>query len=260
MTYTHAIVGLDTPDSLVTTVAWDQRFGRRLFFKAGFVFRDGSHDAVVDPDRAAQTLTLSSKGESKYWEFETTGRYLGAENRDLTVSFVRSHSTRDLNDYDAHFGNFKDPLIRPNQHSLSPTDVPNRIIVRGSQGLPWKMIFVPLFEWRSGFPWTAVDEYQDFVGERNRTGRLPTVDDLRLLAGAAVAVQEVPLHRRAQGLQHLQQRRRARHPDQHHGAGLRARLQPDPALDRHHLRLGPALTAYGTNGTAGRRSREWRTP
>ena len=136
VTYAHRVEGLETPRSFVTTLSWDQRFGRRLFFKAAYVYRDGSHDAVVDPDRAAQTLTLSSKGESKYWEFETTGRYLGAENRDLTVSFVRSSSRRDLNDYDAHFGNFKDPLIRPNQHSLSPTDVPTRIIVRGSQGLP----------------------------------------------------------------------------------------------------------------------------
>jgi hypothetical protein len=31
---------------------------------------------------------------------------------------------------------------------------------------------------RSGFPWSAVDEYQDFVGERNRAGRLPVVPTL----------------------------------------------------------------------------------
>ena len=178
ITYAHEAVSLETPQSFVTTVAWDQRVGRQLFFKAALVYRDGSHDAVVDPDDTARTLTLSSKGESEYWEFETTGRYLGAEDRDLTVSYVRSRSTRDLNDYDAYFGNFKTPLVRPNQRSLSPTDVPHRLIIRGSQGLPWQLVFVPLFEWRSGFPWSAVDEYQDFVGTRNRTGRLPTVATL----------------------------------------------------------------------------------
>ena len=52
---------------------------------------------------------LSSSGESKYWEIETTGRYLANERRDLTVSYVRSHSTRDLNDYDDFFGNFREP-------------------------------------------------------------------------------------------------------------------------------------------------------
>ena len=36
----------------------------------------------------------------------------------------------------------------------------------------------PSLELRSGFPWSAVDEYQDFVGERNRAGRLPAVRTL----------------------------------------------------------------------------------
>ena len=37
---------------------------------------------------------------------------------------------------------------------------------------------MPLFEWRTGFPWSAVDEFQDFVGARNRAGRLPSVKSL----------------------------------------------------------------------------------
>jgi len=45
---------------------------------------------------------------------------------------VRSHSTLDLNDYDQFFGNFRNPIIRPNERSLSSTDVPNRLIVRGT--------------------------------------------------------------------------------------------------------------------------------
>jgi hypothetical protein len=94
-------------------------------------------------------LTLASLGESKYWEFEATGRYLASEHRDLTVSYVRSHSTRDLNDYDQFYGAFRNPIIRPNENSLSPTDVPNRIIVRGVQAVGGKWVFYPLFEWRT---------------------------------------------------------------------------------------------------------------
>ena len=56
--------------------------------------------------------------------------------------------------------------------------MPNRIIVRGTWGLPGKWVFVPLYEWRSGFPWSAVNEFQDFVGPRNEAGRLPTVSTL----------------------------------------------------------------------------------
>jgi hypothetical protein len=169
---------LKTPESIVQTVAWDQRFGRRFFFKTAYLHRNGSHSYIVDPDRGLGVLALASEGASKYWEIETTGRFLASEYRDLSVSYVRSHSTQDLNDYDQFFGNFRNPIIRPNEHSLSPTDVPNRVIVRGTIGLPGRWVISPLYEWRTGFPWTAVDEFQDFVGERNRTGRLPTVSTL----------------------------------------------------------------------------------
>ena len=178
VTFQHVLGLLKTPESLVRTIAWDERFGRKVFFKAGYLYRNGSHEAIVDPDVSHGLLTLASLGESKYWEFEATGRYLASEHRDLTVSYVRSHSTRDLNDYDQFYGAFRNPIIRPNENSLSPTDVPNRIIIRGVQGVGGKWVFYPLFEWRTGFPWSAVNEFQDFVGERNRSGRLPSLTTL----------------------------------------------------------------------------------
>jgi Carboxypeptidase regulatory-like domain/TonB dependent receptor-like, beta-barrel len=179
VTLTHvADADLRTPESLVQTVAWDQRFGRRFFFKTAYLHRNGSHAYILNPDVNAGVLSLASNGESKYWEVETTGRFLASEYRDLTVSYVHAKSTRDLNDYDLFYGNFRNPIIRPNENGLSPTDVPNRIIVRGTIGLPGKWVFTPLYEWRSGFPYSAVNEFQDFVGARNEAGRLPTVNTL----------------------------------------------------------------------------------
>jgi hypothetical protein len=175
----HVVNGLlRTPESIVGTIAWDQRFGRRFFFKTGYLRRRGSHGYIVDPDPSRGVLSLSSTGESSYWEFETTGRYLASEHRDVTMSYVRSHSTRDLNDYDRFFGNFRDPVVRPNENSLAPTDVPNRLIVRGTIGLRGRWVWSPFFEWRTGFPWSAVDEFLDSVGPRNRSGRLPSVTSL----------------------------------------------------------------------------------
>jgi len=178
VTFVHVTDTLKTPESIVQTVAWDQRFGRRFFFKSAYLHRTGSHAYMLDPDPSRGVLTLGSVGESKYWELETTGRFLASEYRDLSVSYVRSHGERDLNDYDQFFGNFRNPIIRSNANSLSPTDVPNRLIVRGTIGLPGKWVFTPLYEWRSGFPWSAVDEFQDYVGTRNESGRLPTVSTL----------------------------------------------------------------------------------
>ena len=179
MTFVHTIEEtFQTPESFVLTTAWDQRFGRVFFFKAAYLHREGSHAYIVDPDPTRGVLTLGSTGASKYWEFETTGRFLANEHRDLSVSYVRSKSTRDLNDYDQFYGNFRNPIIRYNENSLSPTDVPNRLIVRGTLGVGGGWVFAPLYEWRTGFPYSSVNEYQDFVGERNRAGRLPKVSTL----------------------------------------------------------------------------------
>jgi len=179
VTFTHVIDGiLKTPESIVQTVAWDQRFGRLFFFKTAYLHRNGSHAYILDPSATLGQLALSATGESKYWELETTGRYLASEHADLTVSYVRSKSTRDLNDYDQFFGNFRNPIIRANENTLSPTDVPNRMIVRGNIGLPGKWVFVPIYEWRTGFPWRTVNEFQDFTDPGKIGGRLPSVSTL----------------------------------------------------------------------------------
>jgi hypothetical protein len=169
---------LRTPEAITGNVEWNQRFGRRVLFKANYLKRTGSHEYVLEPDPARGEIRLESTGTSKYWEVELTGRYLGGERRDLTVSYVRSSGSADLNNYDQFYGNLRNPILRPNEHSLLPTDVPHRILVRGTIGLPGQWDFAPVLEVRSGFPWSAVDEFQDFVGVRNRAGRLPRVRTL----------------------------------------------------------------------------------
>ena len=169
---------LKTPEALVGNIEWNQRFGRRMLFKTNFLHRQGSHEYIVQPDPTSGLIELSSDGASRYWEFELTGRYLGGERRDITVSYVRSHAVADLNNYDQFYGNLRNPIVRGNERNLTSTDVPNRLLVRGNIGLPGKWDFSPVLEIRSGFPWSAVDEFLDFVGPRNRTDRMPTVSTL----------------------------------------------------------------------------------
>jgi len=170
---------LHTPEALVANVEWNQRFGRRLLLKLELLQRRGSHEFILEPDGAARELTLSSSaGLSRYKELEVTTRYLGGERRDVTVSYVWAKGTADLNSYDLYYGNLRTPIVRPNENNLIPTDVRHRLLVRGTLGLPGKWDFAPLLELRSGFPWSAVDEFHDFVGPRNRAGRLPAVRTL----------------------------------------------------------------------------------
>jgi hypothetical protein len=169
---------LETPEAVTGNVEWNQRFGRRVLFKANYLKRQGEDEYILEPDLARGEVRLRSTGRSQYWEFEVTGRYLGGERRDVTVSYVRSHGSADLNNYDQFYGNLRNPILRPNEHSLIPTDVPHRLLVRGTFGLPGRWDLAPVLEIRSGFPWSAVNEFQDFVGVRNRAGRLPRLRNL----------------------------------------------------------------------------------
>ena len=169
---------LQTPEAGVANVEWDQRFSRRYLLKVAFLTRRGNHEYILNPAPEAGELRLSSGGKSRFRELETTARYLGGDRRDLTLSYVWSRGTADLNNYDQFYGNFRNPIIRANENNLTPTDVTHRVLLRGTIGLPWKLDFAPVLEVRSGFPWSAVDENQDFVGPRGQAGRLPRVRTL----------------------------------------------------------------------------------
>ncbi len=169
---------LRTPEANVANVEWNQRFGRRVLVKLAGMRRHGSHAFILLPDPSAREVLLASTGSSRYTEFEATTRYLGGERRDITVSYVAAKGTADLNHYDEFYGNFRNPILRANENNLISTDVPHRLLVRGTIGFPGQWDFAPVLEIRSGFPWSAVDEFQDFVGPRNRAGRLPTVHTL----------------------------------------------------------------------------------
>ena len=169
---------LRTPEAIAGNIEWNQRLGRRVLLKANYLGRTGSHEYILEPNQERGEVRLMSTGKSRYWEFEVTGRYLGGERQDLTVSYVRSRGFADLNNYDQFYGNFRNPIIRANENSLIPTDVPHRLLVRGTIGLLGEWDIAPVIEIRSGFPWSAIDEYQDFVEQRNRTGRLPRVHTL----------------------------------------------------------------------------------
>jgi hypothetical protein len=166
---------LRTPEAVTGNIEWNQRFGRRVLLKVNYLKRQGSHEYILEPQAAPGEIRLMSTGTSRYWELELTGRYLRGERRDLTVSYVRSHGDADLNNYDQFYGNLRNPIVRANEHNLIPTDVPHRLLVRGTIGVPGQWDIAPVIEVRSGFPWSAVDEFQSFVGPRNRAGRLPRV-------------------------------------------------------------------------------------
>jgi hypothetical protein len=184
ISYDYRLAGpLRTPRELVWNLEYDQRLSRQVFLKMTHLRRNGQRQLILDtsqPTSNRSALVLDSRGRSRYWESELSLRYYRDEEHELTWSYIRSQYRADLNVLDHYFGNFRNPIIRPNEFSDADLDVPHRLMWRGNMAV-WKGLTLgPVVEIRSGFPYSLVNQDQDFVGPRNRGGRFPrqTICDL----------------------------------------------------------------------------------
>jgi len=177
VTWTHTTAPLGPPRAVIWNVEYDQRLGSSVFVKLNHLERDGSHEFIVDPTPTAggTALVLSSSGRSEYRETEVSVRVGAGDDRQATVSYVRSRSRGDLNAYDQYFGTLRLPIVQPNEFSTAPVDVPNRLLARVVFPVYRSWIASSLLEVRDGFPYSLVDENQAFVGPRNTGGRLPAL-------------------------------------------------------------------------------------
>jgi len=172
-THTIATAGgrLRVPYSLGWTLQFDRDLSHGVLFRFGYEDHCGFREFYVDP--VPGQLQLQNSGTHNYREFLGMLRWHAGERTTLFASFVRSHATGDLNDYNQFFGNFPYPLIRSNQTGLLSTDAPNRVLFWGVFGLPHKLDFVPTLDVHTGFPFSRLDENWNYVGRRNQAGRFP---------------------------------------------------------------------------------------
>jgi len=73
-----------------------------------------------------------------------------------------------------------EPIIGSNAYAPAAADAPNRLFVHGRAMPHGRWLVLGTFEWRSGLPYSVVNDTLDFVGPRNDQ-RFPTY--LRLDAG-----------------------------------------------------------------------------
>ena len=178
--YRHSSAVDRTPSSVVWNVEYDQKVNDNLLLKVSHLRRTGRNEFIVQPVETADDalLRLDSGGRSRYWEVELTSRVV-VRAHEMHFTYVRSRSQADLNAYDRFFGNFRDPIVRPNEFSLTDNDTSHRFLFRGAFPVgAWTVS--PVLEVRQGFPYSRVDEDRSFVGARNQGGRFPVVRVLDL--------------------------------------------------------------------------------
>lgn len=190
---------LKNPYSVAGNIQVDHQITERWLLRLGYEERHTRHDFILQPDAAANQLQLQNGGRSLYREFQAVARFRFQEGRNIFLSYVRSQARGDLNDYNTYFGNLRNPVIRPNEYGRQNFDAPNRLLFWGDFALPHQIVISPVVDYRNGFPYSILNEQQDFVGARNAGGRFPhlfTVDVL-IMKGLAIPFRGKKYHGRA---------------------------------------------------------------
>src|SRR5689334_11241851 len=184
---------LNNPYSLAWNLQVDHELNNHLLLRLGYEERDTRRDFVLEPVANQSTtseglLLLENSGRSRYRELQALARFRFQEGRNIYLSYVRSQSLGNLNDFNTYFGNQKHPVIRPDEYGKQPYDVPHRLLFWGDFGLPFDIVATPALDWHSGFPFSLLNEQQDFVGPRNAGGRFPQLMTLDVLVTKGLSI------------------------------------------------------------------------
>jgi TonB dependent receptor-like, beta-barrel/Carboxypeptidase regulatory-like domain len=180
--FTHVTGNLRTPRSRTWDVGYDYRFDSHWSFHATALDREGSHELIVNPSQIGNIgqLRLTSTGQSLYRGLEVGVHFSHNPSADFNASYTWSMARADLNSLTNYYDAVMAPVIGVNQYAPSSTDVPHRFTARGRVMPTNRWLLLGIFDWRTGVPYSIVDESLDFVGARD-SERFP--DFVRLEVG-----------------------------------------------------------------------------
>jgi hypothetical protein len=157
--------------SFVTSAEVDRALWTGAVLRLGYVHSTTRELFVIAPmdgvGSAPSVLGLTNSGRENYSEAEATLRFHPVKEGDLSISYIWSRSRGDLNTLGDIFIPFEQPVIRPNVYGIRPSDVPNRVVVWGTFHLPLALVLGPVLDLHTGFPYSKVDERQNYVGQPN---------------------------------------------------------------------------------------------
>jgi hypothetical protein len=183
LAFGNLLTDITNPRSLAFNLEFNRELAKNLLVRIGYLQREGRDEYLVEPFDSLDgvpTLELAPRGRSRYREFQLTANYSLGEEGFLNASYVHSESAGDLNLFSDYFDNFENPIIRSNQRSRLDYDVPDRFVTWGDFKTYYGIHLAPVLEIRSGFPFSLLDEEQNFVGARNQGGRFPVFSSLDL--------------------------------------------------------------------------------
>ena len=160
-----------TPRNFTWNAGVVRELHKNLQLDLGYLTSHASYLFTVEPFTGALNqpsyLGLTNRGSSLYHEMAVTLDYKFRRTDQVKATYIWSQARGSLNSLSSVMIPFAAPVIRPDVYGILPSDIPNRVIAWGILALPWKLTLSPLVDIHSGFPYSAIDVTQQYVGTPN---------------------------------------------------------------------------------------------
>jgi hypothetical protein len=171
--------GLKLSSFRTASVEWTQRIRSSSYGGITLISRKGQDGFAYEPQPSipgTRIFLLQDNRRDSYRAVQLSFRRTFADKAELSVYYTRSdvHSNEVL---DYSLGTL---IFSPQQPGPLEWDAPNRLISSGWAPAPfWGLFLSYFFEYRTGFPFSVVNEQQQLVGPPNRL-RFPDYVSLNL--------------------------------------------------------------------------------
>jgi len=129
--------------------------------------------AGTSPDNV---LILQNNRRDRYRSFQISFRHSFSDKSSISASYTRS-STRTNRIFDYSLDTL---VFAPQERGPLGWDAPNRLVSSGWTPAPiWNLFLSYYFEYRTGFPFSVVNEQQQIIGQAN-SRRLPDYASLNI--------------------------------------------------------------------------------
>ena len=162
-TFVISRTGLSQPRSYNTTFEWNQETVHNTFIGAAYITREGRDELAWFPQPSGEFL-LQGTRDDRFVSAEAWIHHTFGERADLMLDYMRSRSKSNA----ALDPSISALVFGPQQSGPLAWDAPNRLLSRGWTSLPWwNLLFSYFFEYRSGFPFSAINDQQQLIGPAN---------------------------------------------------------------------------------------------
>jgi hypothetical protein len=153
------------PYSFAWNVEGERIINQYLSVRLRYLHSDANNQLTLSPEvsESGSALVLAGSGTLQTHQIEVTSRIGASKERQFFFSYVRQFAGGDISDASTYLGDFPLPVVRSQITARTTGEIPNRFLFWGTTNLPWRMHLWPRIEYRDGFTWQPVDEFQNYI-------------------------------------------------------------------------------------------------